>query len=107
MGTSWPPINSATSGAPRSPVPGIPRWSYPVTGTPESPPFGLVRQQRVELGGLGDRSLAGEVLADVGGGTTFDRCASLEQRDPVGLAAGQYKVGPEAGADDPLERPDA
>ena len=54
--------------------------------------------------GLGHRRLAGEVLADVGGGPAVDGVAALEQRHAVGLAAGEHEVGAERGAHHALER---
>src|SRR4051794_33678120 len=59
----------------------------------------LRREGRLELIGRRDRKLAGEVLADVGGGSPVDGLAALEQRHrPV--SAGQHDVRVVRAADD-------
>src|SRR3954469_21545328 len=56
--------------------------------------------------GAGDREPAGEVLADVGGGSAVDRGAALEEWDGLALPAGQDEVRVVAAAHDRCERGD-
>ncbi len=51
-------------------------------------------ERRRELVGRGDRRLAGEVLANVGGGGAVDGLTALEERNsPVRIAAREHQVG--------------